>query len=343
MMTNGPIANTDQVSADWLQGVLRANGFLPQGQITSLIKTVAQPFGAATVHIEVGYSHSVPPTLPTRFLLKIDGPDCLAGNHEVEFYRRYSSVLPNSPTVRCFDAVYDDSRRAYHILLEDLTNTHYMVEREAPPTQAEAEHMIDTLAALHAGWWDSLDPSVPLVDSEFLSENQTFFGPFVDFMGERLTAKRRRLYEQIIQILPSLLKKRLDHAVTLVHDDAHPWNFLHPQAPQSHQTVLVDWQQWGRSVGTHDVAYHISLFWYPDHRHRLEKDILRRYHDGLLKHGVVAYSFEDCCEDYRLYVLRNMLVPLWAFHWGHWAPHRWVQMEKSWFAFEDLLCIELLR
>jgi hypothetical protein len=339
-MTPTLITDVEQVSREWLQDVLRTHGYLPQGEITSFTKTVSKPFGAPTVHIEVGYSQPV--ILPTRFLLKIDGPDSLAGNREVEFYTRYGWADLNLPTVRCFDAVYDETQRAYHLLLEDLTATHYMVEREAPPTQTEAERMIDALAALHAGWWDKVDESVALIDNGLLTEPPSFFASFVDFIGERLSVRRRKLYEQIVQCLPSLLKQRLDHGLTLVHDDAHTWNFLHPRAPQTDQIVLVDWQQWGRSIGAHDVAYHISLFWYPEYRRLQEQAMLRRYYDGLQKHGVTDYSFENCWDDYRLYVIRNMLVPLWAFHYGHWAPHRWMQMEKSWFAFDDLSCVELL-
>jgi hypothetical protein len=90
------------------------------------------------------------------------------------------------------------------------------------------------------------------------------------------------------------------------------------------------------------VAYLITLFWYPDHRRRLEREMVQRYHRQLLSHGVSEYSWEACWHDYRLYTLRNMLVPLWAWQWGHWAPHRWMQLEKSMWAYDDLSCDDLL-
>lgn len=335
-MTSTLISNPDQVTSEWLQSVLQ-----PHVQITSFSKTSSQPFGTATVRIEVAYARPVP-HLPTRFLLKIDGPGSLAGGREVEFYTRFGRGPEMGATVRCFDAVYDESQCAYHVLLEDLTDTHFMIEREAPPTQAEAERMIDSLAVLHGHRWEKVDSTVPLVDDALLNAPVAYFAPFVDYMGERLTEKRRRVYERILESLPTLLRERLIHDLTLVHDDAHAWNFLHPRAPEKDQTVLLDWQQWGRSIGVHDVAYHMSLFWYPDLRQRMEQAMIRRYHDGLLRQGVSGYSFETLQEDYRLFVMRNMLVPLWAFHHGHWAPHRWMQMEKGWFAFNDLDCIELL-
>lgn len=339
-MTPSLITNAEQATQDWLYITLQHGGYLHQ--IASFSKTVSNPFGSTLVWIKVTYSGNI--TLPTAFLLKIEGPDSLAGEREVQFYTRYASGLANNATVPFFDAVYDPAQRAYHLLLADISATHYSIEREAPPTQAEAERMIDTLAALHAFWWDKLPTELEAVDAGLLNDQPFDFGGFVDFMGERMTAKRRAIYERILTALPGLLQKRFEHgqAQTLVHDDAHTWNFMQPRDAQQDRAILVDWQQWGRSVGPHDVAYMITLFWYPEHRQNQELSMVKRYHRRLLEAGVSGYTWDDCWQDYRLYTLRNMLVPLWAWGWGHWAPHRWMQMEKSIFAFHDLDCEELL-
>ena len=341
-MADRLITHPDQVNLDWLEDVLRHNGYLISGHIASLSTTVTQPFGSITVWIKVTYTGDAPPDLPATFLLKMDGPGSLAENREIEFYDHYAAQQPHGITVPCFDTAYDAGQRAYHLLLADVTSTHYVVEREAPPTRVESERMMDTLAAFHAFWWGKVDDQTPLVDTNLLNAPADFFGGFVDFMGDRLTAERRSIYERILAALPALLYERLANRAnqTLAHDDAHTWNFMQPRA--SGHALLIDWQQWGISLGVHDVAYLITLFWYPDHRQRQEKLMLQRYHARLLEHGVNDYAWEDCWQDYRLYTLRNMLVPLWAWQMGHWAPHRWVQMEKSMFAFHDLDCSDLL-
>ena len=337
-MSEMPIASADQVTPGWLTDVLRRNGHLPSGQVTALEKTEQRPFGSLTIWIKATYSDSIPAAdLPSAFLLKIDGPGTLAGSREVEFYSRFATPGATAPW---FDAVYDSDQRAYHLLLADLSATHYTVEREAPPTRAEAERMIDTLAALHAAWWDKADTG--LVDQDLIENGIPDLAGWFDFMGERLAKDRRRIYEQICAELPALLRARLHGSTTLVHDDAHTWNFMQPRNPQHTQAVLIDWQQWGRSCPMHDVAYLIGLFWYPDYRQRQERAIIERYYQRLLEHGVHGYSRDDCWYDYRLYLMRNMLVPLWAWTWGHWAPHRWGQLEKALFAFHDLHCDDLL-
>jgi hypothetical protein len=325
------ITDEAQVTGEWLQSVLDKYGV----EITSFSKTSSQPFGATIVWLDVQYAGET--TLPTAFLLKIDGPGTLAGGREVEFYTKYAGDL----TARCFDAVFDAEQRAYHLLLANVSATHYSVEREAPPTRAESERMIDTLALIHSKWWNKVE--FDYVDGDLLAGDSVNFSGFVDFMGERLTPERSTIYECILDRLPGLLRERLKRSgTTLVHDDAHTWNFMQPRDPVVNRALLLDWQQWGRSVGAHDVSYTITLFWYPDHRRRLEQTIVRRYYDRLLEHGVAGYSWDECWYDYRLYALRNMLVPLWAWNFGHWAPHRWMQMEKSLFAYSDLNCVEIL-
>ena len=342
-MSNPLITDTDQVTQEWLNSVLQINGHLPQGKITAFSKTISRPFESTTVWIKAAYDEKALP-LPTAFLLKIVGPNSPAGEKEIQFYSRYASALPRTIIAPCFDSAYDAAQGAYHLLIADLTATHYSIEREAPPTQSEAETMIDTLADLHSFWWDKLPSEVEPIDTGLLNDQPFDFAGFVDFMGERLSLERRKIYERIVTALPTLVRDRIHsgHGQTMVHDDAHPWNFMQPRDHIRDRAVLIDWQQWGRSIGMHDVAKMITLFWYPDHRSKQEQATLRRYCARLSENGISGYSWDHCWQDYRLFTLRNMLVPLWAWQWGHWAPHRWVQMEKSLFAFYDLSCEDIL-
>ncbi len=337
-----PITHADQVTQDWLSGVLQRGGYLPRGAIAAFEKTLSQPFLALTVWIRAAYDRAAPPDLPTAFVLKIGEPDSPAGEREVQFYRDFAAAHPRTIAPPCFDAAYDADRGAYHVLLADLSATHYVMEREAPPTPAEAGRMVDALAALHAFWWDRLPPSVQPVDPDLLAGAPIDPAGFFGFLGERLSAGRRRFYERAVERLPGLLRRRLadGRGQTLVHDDPHAWNFLHPQGPGG--AVLLDWQQWGRSIGVHDLAYAISLFWYPELRRRLEAAMVARYHAGLVAGGVTGYSRDQCWQDYRLYVLRSLMVPLWAWRTGRWAPHRWAQIEKCLLACDELACDELL-
>ena len=150
---------------------------------------------------------------PTRFYLKaIEGrTDKLAGKREVAFYTSIATAMPNPPAVTCYHAAHDAETGTYHLLLEDVSETHgVVVEREAPATRPEAESMVDALAWLHAHWWNDprLEGETGLVDATLAKGEWMFdFAGFVDYMGDRLSSQRRSIYERVLAALPGLLRQ----------------------------------------------------------------------------------------------------------------------------------------
>jgi hypothetical protein len=353
-----PIARIDQVTPAWLTNVLRENGYLDRGEVVSVrpanVSSLAGGPGFSPGNIlEVAYSDGAPPSAPSRLYVKAEQGTTHegAGRREIEFYASIAIGMPDPPAVPCYDAAYEPQSGAYHLLLADVSQSHWTIESEAPAPKADTEQMIDTLARLHAHWWGhSRLHHIGLVDADLVSSQVDLpFSEWVDYLGDRLSVERRRIYEQVLASLPGLLEQRLAHGetLTIVHDDAHVWNFLLPHDPTRDRVYLVDWEQWGVSAGPHDVAYMLTLFWYPERRARMERDLVRRYHDRLVEHGVTGYDWDACWYDYRLFAARHLLVPLWAWTWAQrlgrrWGFHRWMQLEKALLAFEDLGCAEIL-
>lgn len=58
--------------------------------------------------------------------------------------------------------------------------------------------------------------------------------------------------------------------------------------------------------------YLIALHWFPDRRKRFEKHLLELYRTELDQNGVI-YAADDLALDYRLQVLRTIVVPI-MFH-----------------------------
>src|SRR5688572_16973776 len=109
-MPNKLVTDPEQVTAHWLNTILRGNGHMPHGEIATLTRTVARPFMSAMVSIHVTYGEPVPPNLPTDFLLKMDGPNSLAEGREAQFYEQFTSNNLQAITAPCFDAVYDSAQ-----------------------------------------------------------------------------------------------------------------------------------------------------------------------------------------------------------------------------------------
>jgi Ser/Thr protein kinase RdoA (MazF antagonist) len=138
--------------------------------------------------------------------------------------------------------------------------------------------------------------------------------------------------------LPAFWKwRRALQGQTLIHGDAHFWNFLYPLDPQEHRTYLLDWQTYRISSGTDDLAYTIVLR-YPHRTPANERDLVKCYHEELLRHGVTDYSWEQCWHDYRRSAAEQLLVTL---DWAGWASNgRYVQRALT--GFRDLACDEFL-
>jgi Ecdysteroid kinase-like family len=251
----------------------------------------------------------------------------------------------------CFEAARDDDAKTWHLLLEDLTDSHMIVtEWPLPPTVEQCERIIDAYARFHACWWDDarLGTSLgafadgPALDA-FLAGLATQFGSFVYRLGDRFPPERRRLYERFFAAAPQLLARYHSHRdLTIVNGDAHVWNVLYPRDASSLDVRLIDWSGWRIDTATDDLAYMMALHWYPERRRRLERPLLDRYHAKLAAHGVTGYDREALAADYRLSALWQLLTPVWQ------AEHKlppviwWSHLQRILLAVDDLGCRELM-
>jgi thiamine kinase-like enzyme len=356
-----PITSVAQITPDWLTQILRQRGYLDQGHVVS-VATQSNPSNSTegpgfqnSNRLEIQYSFEATPSAPPRLYLKAqDGAlHKSAGEREVTFYLSVAAQMPEPPAPLCFDAAYDPESGAYHLLLEDISETHRTVHPEEPVTRSDLDGMLDALARLHAHWWGHLQLGQAIGTMPTSEEIRTSFGQlrnvfpqYVDYLGDRLSVERRRIYEKVLDKYGEVLSHRLTQreTLTLVHDDAHAGNFLLPRQTAGGRVYLIDWQQWDIQVGLHDIAYLIALFWYPERRARLEQAAVKAYHSRLLQYGVGHYSWLACWDDYRMQAIGNLLVPFWAwvFQGEQWGFHRWHQLEKAMLAFQDLNCEEFL-
>ena len=252
-------------------------------------------------------------------------------------------------TPRCYAAQWDIDSNAWHVLLEDLTETHHVATTwPIPPTMAESERMVAARARFHAAWWDDARLGVSIgtwldPDDAQLATFAEEFARFADRLGDRLTPERRSVYERLIAEGHRLnARYRAHRNMTILHGDAHIWNIFLPRDPASDDVRFFDWDAWRVDMATDDLAYMMALHWYPDHRRRCERALLDRYHAELLAQGVTGYDRRALDNDYRLSVLWQIATPVWQAKSNIppfiWWPH----LERIFMAVDDLGCRELL-
>jgi hypothetical protein len=270
---------------------------------------------------------------------------------EVDFYNRLAPSMSRA-IVRCYDAAYQADPAAFHLLLEDLSQTHFQTPWPLPPLQPQCEQAVDCLAELHTHWWEHSRFGQDIGQNWSEADERESFRyleqtlpRFIDFLGDRLSVVRRNLYEKVLPTLLALTLPRLEgrKGLTLVHLDAHVWNFLFPREPDRETARLIDWSIWGIGTGPSDLAYMMALHWYPERRQQLEAPLLKHYHHRLLEWGILGYDWDACWYDYRLAVMYNLFIPMeqWANNLSPaiWWPH----VERAFLAFEDLQCAEFLQ
>ena len=318
------ITHIDQLTPRWLSDRLRANGHLKQGEVSDIRVEFAKPSFATGViaRFRAAYSPAAP-DLPDTYFLKIAEPDTSIGE-----YRFYLDILPHMDadlTVRCFDTYRDPELRRVHILIEDVSRTHYHGRgTNGPRLRPESESIVDCLARFHAAWWDhprleEFAGPFPAADNVLFSHGPSDYHKKLARLaaeaGGDLSGADRALCERALESFPSFKdlhgRRRLKpgNNLTLIHGDALYDNIFLPKDPDRDGVLLIDWQTREIRLGTDDLA-NLALFGMANPAAAIMDDMLRRYHDGLLAQGVAGYTWEDCRHDWRLSTVRNLAIPI---------------------------------
>ncbi len=355
------LTNMEQATAEWLTQALRKAGVLGQGHVTSVQQQSVETTSTSVIaFLELSYSYDSPPSAPSRLVLKVSKPNMAPekfalGKREVTFYTTVAGAMSNPPVVRCYDAVYSPATGQSHLLIEDVSATHFQPAWPLPPLRLYCEQVMDCMAQFHGFWWEHprLGKGIGTLPTKevfhnYLRERERIFRNFVDFAGDRFSLERRAIYEKVFAALPALWERqkqarRTETAgLTIMHGDAHFWSFMYPSDPTRDTIRIIDWQAWRVGRSTEDLAYMITLDWYPERRHAMEKAMIRRYYDGLLQHGVTQYTWDKCWEDYRVSVIRSLLIPVWQWSVNLGPAIWWPHLERVVLAYQDLGCAELL-
>jgi thiamine kinase-like enzyme len=325
-------------------------------------------FNSQTSHFVLRYSSETPPSTPTLFVIKRNSQR--EGLDEVKFYNLINS-LPDHPRiiVPCYTAAYDEESGNSYLFLRDLSATHAPpVTREQQinivegvPSPPAIEQVVETLAQLHAYWWEHPLLETEMFDIGYWSRNAERFELYLQ---RRMTSWKnliskgeswfpedlRDLYEYVFARLPYHWEHYLEPRfrtrtnITLTHGDSYFANFLYPKNPATDTTYLLDWQSPGFDIGGYDLANLCATFWTSEQRQedQREQQILRRYHTALQFHGIQQYSWDNLLTDYKTGLIYWLLMPIQDCYGGSKRSYWWPKMQCLAAAFREWHCEELL-
>jgi thiamine kinase-like enzyme len=345
----------DDITPEWLTHILYEGGYLTRGIVSDVQTRSQQSNWARNAVVRLSYSAEAQGEKPTKLFIKLcnPGPGTFADS-EIVYYAIVAPEISDPPIPRCYHSAYLKEQGKYHLVLEDVSETH---APDIPPTWDLATQTVAALARLHAGWWNH--PKLSLV-GEFPDRNKIEkyaaypkrgLAPMLDEVGTSLPREWLTLIDKIFERHAEKMIERVGDGkdLTFIHGDLNPGNILSPVGAAD-KVYLIDHQpfDWSLTIwlGVSDLTYMMVHWWKSDLRRQWEKPLLENYHQHLLRLGVQDYPFTQLWHDYRLCAMQSLYVPAaWCVNPGERQAARglwWSQLQKTMTACVDLQCDELL-
>jgi hypothetical protein len=148
-------------SAAQLSEVLRRCGTLENGSVSDVVIDSSRATILSHItRLRLTYAEEAPGA-PSTLILKtslperIGNPSWDAGRQEVAFYNDVAATMRVKLVPHCFDSHWEADTRAWHLLLEDLTDSHLVASTwPLPPSAEQCEKIVRARARFHAQWWD---------------------------------------------------------------------------------------------------------------------------------------------------------------------------------------------
>ena len=352
------ITRMDQVTPEWLTSVLYDSGALTNGAVTKFAVENGRGNWSANVILRVQYNDGSKGGKPRQLFLKMVKMDMngeFFSSSEVTFYTHDYTDVADAPLVRCHNAACSEKLRRYHVLLDDVSETHIEAADKAP-TLEYGLALAEGLAAMHARWWGA----ERLAEAGAAIHSAWHIRRFVDLsklgaeqMLSHFSADLEPSWPAAIQNLYAkhplaIIERSLDdHGFTLVHGDTGHHNILVPRVGDR-PIYIIDRQpfDWALTtwLGAYDLAYAMVLDWDVETRRRLELPVLKHYHAQLSARGVFGYSWDRLYDDYRLCVAMCVYVATEYFRSGlnnQWVSTWLSMLQRSLTACDDLACSDL--
>lgn len=361
------ITDAAQATPDRLTAALLRSGTLRSGSVRQVEVLIGSEPAAwsRNARLRLGYHPgSQPGTVPalpgTLFLKMCQGS---FGDSELRYYTHDYAGHAEAPLLRCHDACYQAEPRSYHLLLDDVTDSHQPCW-DVAVTPGWLQALGDAAAALHAARWDAAAlqaagaglPDAAAIE-RYVAHCRQGLAPLLASIDAEMRHRCEAALHEVFDHLPRLMQQRCadPRGLCLVHGDLNPGNLLvsrtQPPPGRLRPLYLIDRQpfDWSLTVwlGVSDLAYLMCSHWPIEQRCRHQQALLQGYQRGLQQRGLQAPAWERLWSDYRLCAMQAALVAVeWCVLEADVERMRWLwteQLERALAVMEELDCRSLWR
>jgi hypothetical protein len=348
----------EQVNAAWLTAVLQQSGALKEGAVEAYEVIEGETRLSSNARLKLTYATGSHGDLPQKLFLKLvntDQDDEFFGDSELTYYVRDYVGVEGAPLLRCYDGAYSAVQRRYHLLMEDVSETH-VPSIERPLSLEHGYALAEGLATLHAHWWGregiaAYGESLPSDETirRYVGMCEPGAGYIIASCADQLKAHWSEALLEFYAQHPRLMIDRTHdgNGFTMVHGDVNAFNVLIP-IEGDRPIYVIDRQPFDWSLktwlGVSDFSFALVIDCAPETRRQLEQPILKHYHEQLIQQGVQGYSWEQLWRDYRLAAAACIYT---VTEWSRGGlntefQYIWMPMlQRTMTAYDDLECGKL--
>ncbi len=359
------ISSVSQIDVAWLNEALRSAGRLKSEVTGVAVETIGSGVGLMGELGRLRLSYAGEEDLPDTMIAK-----CAAQtpenkgvaqvldfyNREVNFYNNIAADCPMRVPVSYFGKVYDDTYDCA-ILMEDLGDVTPRDQIEGASID-DAHHAVQDIAAMHTQYWGKARQPEYAWMYDFQSEAEAArlrdmvympaLEPALSNFSELIPPSLKKVCKEVGERYVEFWAQRQSPHETFVHGDYRQDNIIYIEDQDSKiRSIVMDWQISGVGKGVFDVTYFLCQSLPSDVRAKVEKDLVEDYFEALCRDGVSDYTFNECWEDYRLFVLGCLIYPITVCGTLDLANERGralatVMLERNLAAIHDLNCVDLM-
>lgn len=231
---------------------------------------------------------------------------------EVNFYRQMASDAPMR-VPRPYIVAADPSGAPFVLVMEEIVGSRCPNQIDGIAV-SDAERIIDTVASLHARFWNNddlfaLDWLPPMNNPLYKGARDLAVAKWDGFQtrfASRVDPKLLDTIGKLIPKYPDLLDWWVEQQhPTFTHTDCRAENYLFGGSAGESTVTMIDFQLCTRHVGAWDLANLLAGSLTPEVRRANEAALIERYHHNIVNSGIKGYDLATCWRHYRASLLQQ--------------------------------------
>ena len=307
----------EELTIDWLQEIMEPH--LHGAKLNTFdteIIGVGEGFMGQLARVQLRYLEDndlAPRSLIAKFAATRQETRDMAADQnlyqrEIGFYRDIGAKC-GVPIADCYYGKYIQETNQFVLLLEDLSPGE-PADQVTGADKKTSRQVIEHFAGLHARWWNDeslheLDWARWIIKSAPMEQTLELYEKSLQEVEEHGKFDQYPEMKRLIRFLKPLFQfdPEPPYPFTLTHGDLRSDNIIRP-TEDGGRLAVIDWQLCGVGDPVNDIVRWMTQSISIKDRKETEQELLKLYHDLLIKNGVKNYGYKKFINDYRL----NLIV-----------------------------------